>query len=515
MKQLYIKKISLTFITLLAPLLLNSQTQIGSDIDGEVGIDLSGHSISLSSDGNILVIGAPFNDGNGKDSGHVRVYRNNNGSWEQIGTDINGEAVGDGSGWSVSISSNGSIIAIGAPFNDGNGINSGHVRVYNNNNNNNSVWEQVGNDINAEAAGDRFGESVSLSSDGTIVAIGAIYNNDGNGINSGHVRVYRNNNNNNNNNNNGNWEQIGSDIDGEEARDGSGWAISLSSDGSILAVGATGSNGTDGQGDSGLSGYVRIYKNNNEVWEQLGHNINGEAIGDYSGHSISLSSDGNILVIGAPFNDGNGNSSGHVRVYRNNNGVWEQIGSDIDGEAAEAQSGNSVSLSSDGSIVAIGAIKSDGGITERKPGHVRIYRNNNGSWEQIGKDIDGEGDYNNFGSSVSLSTNGNIVAIGAPYNNGTNEDSGHVRVYNLSTALKTSNFLLSKFSVFPNPVKNFFTIQLKENIQLKKVSIYNSLGQFIKSSKELSINTSNLTKGIYVLKIETDIGTASKKLVIK
>jgi hypothetical protein len=506
MKKIFIKKYSILFILFLTPLLLNSQTQIGSDIDGEVGIDQSGHSISLSSDGNILVIGAPFNDGNGKDSGHVRVYRNNNGSWEQIGTDINGEAVGDGSGWSVSISSNGSIIAIGAPFNDGNGINSGHVRVYNNNNNN-SVWEQVGNDINAEAAGDRFGESVSLSSDGNIVAIGAIYNNDGNGINSGHVRVYR--------NNNGNWEQIGSDIDGEEARDGSGGAISLSSDGNILAVGATGNNGTDGQGGSGLSGYVRIYKNNNEVWEQIGHNINGEAIGDYSGRSVNLSSDGNIIAIGAPWNDGNGNSSGHVRVYRNNNGIWEQIGSDIDGEAAEDQSGYSVSLSSDGSIVAIGAIKSDGGITERKPGHVRIYRTNNGSWEQIGNDIDGEGDNNNFGLSVSLSTNGNIVAIGAPYNNGTNEDSGHVRVYNLSTVLKTTDFLISKFNVFPNPVKNYFTIQLKENIVLKKVTIYNNIGQFIKSSKKLITDTSTLSKGIYVLKIETDKGTASKKLVIE
>jgi hypothetical protein len=316
-------------------------------------------------------------------------------------------------------------------------------------------------------------------------------------------------------NNNGNWEQIGSDIDGEEARDGSGGAISLSSDGNILAVGATGNNGTDGQGDSGLSGYVRIYKNNNEVWEQIGHNINGEAIGDYSGRSVNLSSDGNIIAIGAPWNDGNGNSSGHVRVYRNNNGIWEQIGSDIDGEAAEDQSGYSVSLSSDGSIVAIGAIKSDGGITERKPGHVRIYRTNNGSWEQIGNDIDGEGDNNNFGLSVSLSTNGNIVAIGAPYNNGTNEDSGHVRVYNLSTVLKTTDFLISKFNVFPNPVKNYFTIQLKENIVLKKVTIYNNIGQFIKSSKKLITDTSTLSKGIYVLKIETDKGTASKKLVIK
>lgn len=44
----------------------------------------------------------------------------------QIGFDINGEAVDDWSGWSVSMSFDGSIVAIGAPFNDGNGNNSGH-----------------------------------------------------------------------------------------------------------------------------------------------------------------------------------------------------------------------------------------------------------------------------------------------------------------------------------------------------------------------------------------------------
>ena len=36
----------------------------------------------------------------------------------------------------------------------------------------------------------------------------------------------------------------------------------------------------------------------------------------YSGYSVSLSSDGTRVAIGAPANDGNGNNSGHVRVYR-------------------------------------------------------------------------------------------------------------------------------------------------------------------------------------------------------
>ena len=51
-----------------------SSTQIGSDIDGEAAGDYLGRSVSLSSDGTIVAIGASGNDGNGIDSGHVRIY---------------------------------------------------------------------------------------------------------------------------------------------------------------------------------------------------------------------------------------------------------------------------------------------------------------------------------------------------------------------------------------------------------------------------------------------------------
>ena len=57
------------------------------------------------------------------------MYECNGSSWQRKGTDIDGEAA-DESGWSVSLSSDGTIVAIGAPYNDGNGSNSGHVRVY-------------------------------------------------------------------------------------------------------------------------------------------------------------------------------------------------------------------------------------------------------------------------------------------------------------------------------------------------------------------------------------------------
>ena len=167
-------------------LLTNVHSQIGGDIDGEATYDYSGWSASLSSDGTIVAIGAIQNAGNGSNAGHVRVYQYAGSTWSQLGSDIDGEAASDNSGYSVSLSSDGTIVAIGAIHNDGNGSNSGHVRVYQYAS---STWSQLGSDIDGEAAGDKSGYSVSLSSDGTIVSIGTPYNG-GNGSNSGHVRVY-------------------------------------------------------------------------------------------------------------------------------------------------------------------------------------------------------------------------------------------------------------------------------------------------------------------------------------
>ena len=79
---------------------------------------------------------------------------------------------------------------------------------------------------------------------------------------------------------------------------------------------------------------VLCYENTGGSWSQIGQDIDGEAADDYSGHSVSLSSDGNTVAIGAPYNDGNGSNSGHVRIYENTGGSWSQIGQDIDGEAA-------------------------------------------------------------------------------------------------------------------------------------------------------------------------------------
>ena len=80
--------------------------------------DESGSSVSLSADGSTVAIGAPFNKVNGQELGHVRIYQYIDSSWQQLGADIDGEAEGDESGYSVSLSADGSTVAIGAPYND-------------------------------------------------------------------------------------------------------------------------------------------------------------------------------------------------------------------------------------------------------------------------------------------------------------------------------------------------------------------------------------------------------------
>jgi hypothetical protein len=387
-----------------------SWTQVGSDIDGAATSDQSGISVSLSADGTTVAIGAPNNDRNGSNSGHVRIYKWNDSSWNQVGSDIDGEVASDNSGFSVSLSADGTTVAIGAPNNDGNGSNSGHVRIYKWND---SSWTQVGSDIDGEAASDNSGQSVSLSADGLTVAIGSPIS-DGNGSDSGHVRIYK--------WYGTSWIQIGSDIDGEAANDNSGISVSLSNDGTTVAIGAS---RNDGNGSN--SGHVRIYKWYGTSWIQIGSDIDGADASDNSGLSVSLSSDGTTVAISAPNNDGNGSDSGHVRIYKWNNSSWTQVGSDIDGEATVDQSGFSVSLSSDGLTVAIGSRSNDGNGSDS--GHVRIYKWYGTSWIQIGSDIDGEAANDNSGRSVSLSADGTIVAIGANFNDRNGSNSGHVRIY--------------------------------------------------------------------------------------
>ena len=387
-------------------------TRIGSDIDGEAPHDNSGSALALSSNGRIVAIGAFKNDGNGTDSGHVRVYEYGNGQWSQLGNDIDGEASGDQSGNSVAISSDGRIVAIGAFTHDVKYVDEGHVRVFQYDSTN-STWAQLGTAIEGEELYGRSGKSISLSADGLTVAIGSGYIDASGAADSGQVRIYR------YNSLTDAWVQLGLNINGESSSGKFGHSLALSSDGQTVAIGAYGNS----------PGTVGVYRFNTslERWDQLGAKIEGEASWDYAGQAVAMSSDGEIVAVGAVGNDGNGDRSGHVRVYRysSTDEAWSQVGSDIDGEASLDESGVSVSLSSDGQTVAIGAKGNDG--SGSNSGHARIYQfdSADSDWAQLGDDIDGEAS-GDFSGTVALASDGRSIAVGAERNG---FEAGHVRIY--------------------------------------------------------------------------------------
>ncbi len=260
------------------------------------------------------------------------------------------------------------------------------------------VWGQVGNDIDGVASEDHLGASTSISGDGTIMAVGAP-DNDENGTNSGSVSIYK--------HNGTEWQQLGNIIYGDSG-DNSGCSVSLSEDGSIVAIGANNGGGWT------PTGIVRIYQYNSgsNTWVQLGSNINGEASYDQAGISVSLRADGTEVAIGASDNGGNGYCAGHVRVFIYTSNEWQQIGADIDGDAAEDYFGSSVSLNDDGTVLAVGALKNDGFDTDA--GQVKIFKYDGTSWNQIGSDIYGKAAYSYAGTSVSISSDGNTVALTSP-----------------------------------------------------------------------------------------------------
>ncbi|MFH4968401.1 T9SS type A sorting domain-containing protein [Gaetbulibacter sp. M240] len=480
-------------ILIFLPVFGISQTQIGTSIFGTTSGDAFGWSLSNNNLGDIMAVGSPNSDVNGSNSGQVRVYQNQSGSWVQLGQNINGEAAGDEFGWSISLSSDGNVLAIGSPNNDTNGNDAGYVRVFQYQSNS---WVQIGQNILGTAAGDGSGYSVKLNSDGSILAISSYLNN----LSTGRVRVYQ--------NQSSTWVQLGTDITGINSGDEFGRSVSLSGDGSILGVGATGSS-TNGS----RAGQIRVFQNQAGNWTQIGSTINGANAGDQLGHAVSLNNAGDIMAVGANRFDGSGIDSGSVKVYENQANNWIQLGQDIFGESGGDRSGQSVSLNSDGSVLAIGSnLNSNNGSAA---GNTRVFQFQSTNWVQIGQDIDGDASGDVSGWSVSLSGDNQILAIGAPANDGNGAGSGQVRVYDLNETLGINNQDLAYLNVYPNPTKNIINIKLPNNVTLKSLRIVNNLGKLVLTPESKIINTSTLSTGLYYLIIETDQGNTTKKLIIE
>ncbi len=159
------------------------QNQIGEDIDGRQALDLSGRAVKISADGNRVAIGGTLQFTMENKLGHVRIFERINDSWVQMGQDIEGNLEGNQAARSISMALNGQRIAIGARLNSDAGNEAGKVSVYDWDG---IEWMQVGNDLNGQMAGARFGSSISLSADGKRMSIGSPRENEL----EGSVRVY-------------------------------------------------------------------------------------------------------------------------------------------------------------------------------------------------------------------------------------------------------------------------------------------------------------------------------------
>ena len=354
--------------------------------------DFFGAVVGLSADGNTLAVGAPFEAGmnNGLPaSGAVYVFRRSGGVWlQQAYIKAFNAEIGDSFGGAVSLSANGNTLVVGAPFEDGastriNGadnstvMNSGAAYVYRFNS---GAWTQQAyiKPLNT-GMGHTFGGAVDISTDGNTIAVGAFMENGastgvngvivGSASSSGASYIFR------FNSGSSAWtQQAYIKPHNTGAGDQFGRPLSLSADGNVLAVSAaleggasTGVNSVD-MGSSTASGATYVFRFSSNVWSQQAYiKPFNTGANDGFGRTVSLSGDGNTLAVGASnengsstgintVDSGNGSQSGAAYVFEFSNGIWLQRAyikpNDLN---VINEFGRIVALNHDGATLAVGA----------------------------------------------------------------------------------------------------------------------------------------------------------------
>lgn len=476
----------------------------------------------------------------------------------QIGNDIYPEVAYENSGGYTALSADGQTIVVGGQPTVGDDYTHrfSRARVYTLNE---GSWTQKGQSLELTD----FNENVfawcrvAIASDGNTVAIGSVYS--GANADQGIVKVF--------DYVNGQWQQKGQGLIGE-AKDFLGYEISLSADGNIMAVVAEGDSDYN---DVGSYGYVMTYQFNGTAWQPRGQQILGyytttgnvTSFTDMFQGTVSLSHDGNTMVFGCASTSGNvkifefdglnwqptaefepptnssthsfgldvtisgdgntvaasgmGYQTGQIKVYQRDNGQWVSKGPTIVGEMNNDLTvdmfGKSLSLSDNGNILAVGVPQRH--VPQYNEGRAQVYAFNGGEWLQIGSNIDGVQSNDFFGYDVSLSAAGDYLAVASPFSAYyPYYESGMVKVYGLADILSSSTIPEDlEFSLYPNPAQTTVNIKLPERITLTQVNIYNMLGQLISTAKTDSIDVAALNTGIYYIEAVTSGGSATKAFV--
>ena len=366
---------------------------------------VQGMSVALSSDGNTALVGAPLEQvGANGYQGAAYVFTRSGGIWSQQAriTDANG-ATADNLGYAVSLSSDGNTALIGipgkvrAPDFFGNNGSIGAVFIYTRSG---TIWSQEAQITPSDGVGgDNFGWSVAMSSNGGVALIGAPYKVIAGRKNQGAAYVFT--------RSGTTWSQMTrlSAVDGA-ANDLFGKSVALSSDGTTLLIGA---NGKD-INNLNTQGAAYVFTGAGMIWSQqarLSH-----VVSTSFGVTVSLSGDGNVALVGAPYTDMNNKYQlGTAYVFTRTGAVWGPpvILSAGDGTAQDRY-GNAVSLSSDGTTALIAASFQ----SAARPGAVYLYTRSGLVWNQVAKQTASDGAvYDQFGIAVALSSDSSTALIGS------------------------------------------------------------------------------------------------------
>lgn len=409
---------------------------------------LFGFESALSADGSTLAIAAI---GESSGAGAVYVFVNSAGHWQQAAQLLapNGEA-DDRFGAAIAISSDGSTIAVGAPYeassargvdgdaNDNSASKAGAVYVFQRDG---EAWLSQGylKASNADES-DFFGISLALSADGETLAVGA-EGEDGAGsgvtadptdwgvLESGAVYVFS--------RSATSWTQSAYlKPSHPDILDHFGGAVALSAAGTTLAVGAyweegAGGDDPDPSDNSALSaGAVYVFDHDGSSWVESSYvkptSSDGLA-GDDFGASVALSDDGTVLLAGAP---GDAEYAGAAHVFtRGPTGFVQQASLRATSAGAGDEFGNFVDLSGDGGLAVVGAALEGSGSqglngpseddSAAEAGAAYVFEKRDSGWQTrtyVKAPNTETGD--RFGWAPELSADGRSLVVGA-----TREDS--------------------------------------------------------------------------------------------
>lgn len=351
-----------------------------------------GSCVAVNDDGSVIVTGANGDDESAPAAGAVYVLRWDGSNMTQTKITASDSARNDHFGESVAISSNGNVIAVGSPDDDDNGEGSGSLYVFQWSG---SDWKEKKIIASDGEEMDRFGECVSISGDGQTVVVGAPRVDD-NGISSGAVYVYR--------KSGISWLETKITALGGKRDDNFGQDTAVSHSGNRIIVGTPGDDiiGKD-------AGSLYVYDFVGDSWEENQILRDVDSTNDRFGESVAITADGLTVIAGAPGSDMYSVNGGKVCLFEYKWNDWSEIDlGEVDGLTAEAKLGCSVGVSANGKRIVAG---SELAVTDHD-GKIFIWNRTGFNWQMMSVTESPDSVGTKFGLIIAISGDGNLAVIG-------------------------------------------------------------------------------------------------------